>query len=83
MYPTLVVVIVTMRRSVLEYTLNASSLPTNIAIALGVVDGPTESAGSENTVTGPLVHVGDEKRLSQDTHRTEVVSQVLHYRETV
>ncbi|VDB83386.1 unnamed protein product [Peniophora sp. CBMAI 1063] len=83
MYPTLVVVIVTIRRSVLEYTLNASSLPTNVALALGVVDGPTTESGGSNTMTGHMAHAEDEKRISQDTHRTEIVTQVVPYRETV
>lgn len=83
MYPTLVVVIVTIRRSILEYTLNSSSLPVNIGIALGVVDGPTESGASDGTVIGPSESTADEKRVSKETHRTAVMSQVAHSRETV
>ncbi|KZV70091.1 hypothetical protein PENSPDRAFT_459195 [Peniophora sp. CONT] len=76
MYPTLVVVIVTIRRSVLEYTLNSSSLPTDIAVALGDLEGPNMTGGSDNTMAGPSDAAEDEKRMSKETHRTEIVSQV-------
>ena len=77
MYPTLVVVIVTIRRSVLEYTLNLPLLSENITV--GFVDGPIY----EHTIHGRSGHADDEKRMSTETHRTVVVSQVDARREIV